>query len=324
MTQPGAVVAIINFNTREELRDCLESLRPHLDRVIVFDNKSTDGSPEMMRVDYPEAALMENDENLGYGAAANRVFSDGCARSVEFLILSNSDVIFPPGSVDALVDDLVRHPEAGIAGPRLLNADGTLQRSCFPLPGSLRWVFDNDGVSAILAWIPGVRGQLFRLWEHDRDREVPWVKGAVLAIRRTAFEEVGGFDESFFMYYEETDLCLRMAKKGWRVRFTPASEVSHLGGVSTAKVRTAMAVELFISSMRFARRHYSVLHSMLLLGIWKAILLVRLIRDRLRLAMTSHTQERQPIKDDLQAWRRTLSWTFRDLEVPAANRKSPL
>ncbi len=324
-TQPSAVVAIISYNTRDELRGCLESLRPRLDRVVVFDNNSSDGSPEMVRREYPQAVLIESPQNLGYGAAANRVFlSGGRAQDAEFLILSNSDVVFAPDSVEALVDDLLRHPDAGVTGPRLLRADGTLQRSCFPLPGSLRWVFDNDVSCVVLGLIPGLNRHLLRLWRHDCEREVPWVKGAVMAIRRSAFEDAGAFDESFFMFYEETDLCFRMAKKGWRVRFIPAATVAHLGGVSTTKVRAAMDVELFVSSMRFARHHYSKLHSELLLYFWKAILLARFVRDRLKLTFIPKTKDRQATEDNVRALRRSLSWTFRDLEVQAGNRKRSL
>ncbi len=315
MSPCSTLVAIINHNTREELRGCLESLRPQLDRVVVFDNNSTDGSAELVLGEYPEAQLIVSRENLGYGAASNRVLlSHSLAGNAEFFILSNSDVLFAPGAVESLVEDLIRHPEAAVNGPRLLNPDGSLQRSCYPLPGGWRWAFDNDASCALLRVIPALRGHLLRLWMHDREREVPWVKGAVLAIRRSAFEQAGAFDESFFMYYEETDLCFRLAKKGWRIRFTPAAEVVHLGGASTAKIRTAMAVELFVGSLRFARRHYSRMHSELLLYLWKAIVLVRLVRDRFRLAFTSEPQRREPILEDLRAWRRALSWGFRDLD----------
>ena len=313
MTEPSVVIAVINYNTRDELRTCLDSIRFCLNRVVVFDNGSTDGSAEMVRALYPEVSLMESATNLGYGSAANRVFlSHPRARGAEFLILANSDIIFAEGSIAALVDDLRRHRDAGLTGPRLLNTDGSLQRSCFPLPGGFQWIFDNDAVCALLRFFPVLRGRLLRLWEHDAEREAPWVKGALLAIRRTAFEEIGGFDEFFFMYYEDTDLCLRLAKRGWRIRFTPAAEAIHSGGASTGKVRTAMAVELFESSMLFARRHYSRLHSTLLLRLWKLILLARLVRDRAWLALRGGAARNPAVSSDLEAWRRAFGFSFRN------------
>ncbi len=312
VTEPY-IIAVINYNTRDELRSCLESLQPCLNRVIVFDNYSMDGSADMVRGEFPAASLIESPENLGYGAAANRVFlSHPLARNAEFLILANSDIVFGRGSIDALVDDLRRHADAGLTGPRLLNTDGSLQRSCFPLPGSIRWILDNDDVCVLLQVFPLLRGRLLRLWEHDTEREVPSVKGALLAIRRTAFEDVGGFDEFFFMYYEETDLCIRLANRGWRIRFTPSSQLIHVGAASTTKESTAMAAELFASSMRFARRHYSWLHSTLLLQLWRLIFVTRLARARWAIVSRGDRAARSPAM--LQTWRRAISFRFRDLE----------
>jgi hypothetical protein len=147
----------------------------------VFGNHSTDGSPDMVRTHFPAASLIESPGNLGYGAAANRVFfSHTLAHDAEFLILANSDIVFAPGSVGALVDDLREHSEAAVTGPKLLNPDRSLQRSCFP--GSVRWTFDNDAVCVLLRFFPPLRERLLRLWKHDAAREVPWVKGALLAI----------------------------------------------------------------------------------------------------------------------------------------------
>jgi N-acetylglucosaminyl-diphospho-decaprenol L-rhamnosyltransferase len=310
MTDAGTIVAVVSYNTREELRACLNSLRGCEHRVVVVDNGSTDGSADMVRADYPGAALLESPTNIGYGAAANRVFR---RYSAEFLVLANSDVTFAPDAVAKLTGYLAQNPDVGLIGPRLVNPDGALQRSCFPLPGSVRWIFDNDVACALWRIVPGFRSLLLRLWKHDGERDVPWVKGAALAIRRSSFDDVNGFDESFFMYYEETDLCVRMARKGWRIRFAPVTEVIHSGGASTAKDRTAMAVEQFTSSMRFARRHHSRFHAGLLLWIWKAILLLRLLRDRARLVLCREEGRRKNITDDVTAWQRALLWRIRDL-----------
>jgi GT2 family glycosyltransferase len=299
----GITVLIINHNTEAELRGCLKSL-PNCP-VTVFDNHSSDGSAAMVRAEFPQAQLIVSEVNLGYGAAANRAVQ---ACSSEYFVVSNSDVIFPPGSLQAMAEYLDRNPRVGLMGPRLLNGDGTLQASCFPLPGGLRWLLDNDGVAGNLKWAPGAGKLFLRAWDHDGERNVPWVKGAVLAIRGSAFRDVSGFDESFFMYYEETDLCLRMARRGWRIRFAPVTGVVHLGGVSTAKMRAAMALALFTSSMHFAANHYSRVHYALLSRFWKAILCVRWLRDRTSLARCSNPVERNIIAEDLQVWKTGLRW----------------
>jgi hypothetical protein len=313
MSIPRITVAIINFNTKAELRNCLRSLAGS--SVLVFDNNSSDGSAEMARTEFPDVNVIEAGKNLGYGAAANHSMA-GC--SSEYLIVSNSDVIFPEGATVELAAYLDRNPRVGVLGPRLLNADGTLQPSCFVFPGSLRWLADNDVVcSAVRHW-PDAGKHLLRAWKHDEERDVPWVKGAVLAIRRAAFEEAGGFDERFFMYYEETDLCLRLAQHGWTVRFAPVIDVVHLGGVSTGKVRAAMTLELFFSLMRFANTHYSRFHCFLLLAFWKAILLFRWVRDRIRLSISSDNQTRERVGDEIQAWARALRWNFGVLTAHAS------
>ena len=136
----------------------------------------------MVRTHFPAASLIESPGNLGYGAAANRVFfSHTLAHDAEFLILANSDIVFAPGSVGRW-STICEHSEAAVTGPKLLNPDRSLQRSCFPLPGSVRWTFDNDAVCVLLRFFPPLRGRLLRLWKHDAAREVPWVKGALLAI----------------------------------------------------------------------------------------------------------------------------------------------
>lgn len=314
MNAPRAVVIVINYNTRNELKDCLDSLANCLDRVVVFDNRSTDGSADLVRQRYPRARLIESDVNLGYGTAANKAVA--LCPDAEIVIVSNSDVLFQPDSLDLMTRYLAEHPRVGILGPRLLNVDGSLQASCFPLPGSLDWMVDNDVASRLLGWVlPGFRKRSLRLWPHREEREVPWVKGAVLAIRKTAFDEVRGFDNTFFMYYEETDLCLRMARQGWGVWFAPVTEVAHLGGASTAKVRGAMARELFVSSMRFARIHYRRIHCLLLLGLWKGILLVRLCRDRWRLWRCTNAALKVNLQADVEVWKAALRWRFADLKT---------
>ena len=314
--EPKILIAIINHNTREELRVCLESLRGSSARLVVFDNGSSDGSAAMVRCEHAGVLVIENQQNLGYGAAANRVFLDTeLAQDAEFLLVSNSDVIFPPNAVCCLIEDLVRHPEAAAAGPRLVNPGGSLQRSCFAFPGALRWVFDNDAVCTFLRFLPGLRGALLRLWLHDQERPIPWVKGAVMAVRRTAFEQAGGFDESFFMYYEDADLCYRLGRLGWLTRFTPRAEVIHHGGASTKKARPAMTIQLYVSSMRFARHHYSPYHFTVLFWLWKAVLCIRLLRDWMRLTWMADGDRRESIQQDLRAWRSALLWGFDRVEL---------
>lgn len=299
------MIVVVNHNTCEELRNFLVSLGVWRNKTIVVDNASTDGSAEMVRSSFPAVELVRNSVNIGYGAAANQIFrSHPAAANANYLLLSNTDILVQPNSVEALVAELESEPTAGIAGPLLRNGDGSLQRSCFALPGSSLWMLDNDVACAILSRVPAMRGALLRAWEHDSPRSVPWIKGAFLLIRRSAFEEVGGFDESYFMYYEETDLCLRLGRLGWSTRFTPASVVVHFGGASTTKVRASMQVEQFISCIWFACRHYSRTRTVLLWWLWKQILWFRLMRDQVRLLTSAPDPT---LAGDVAAWRAALA-----------------
>lgn len=312
MPESSIVVVAVNYNTRDELGVFLEGLGSWRERCVVFDNASSDGSVEMVRARFPDAMVVVSPVNIGYGAAANQVFrSHPAAIKAEVLILSNADIVLLPRAIEELVAELDRHPDVGVVGPLLRNQDGSLQRSCFPVPGSLRWLLDNDASCALLRHVPVVGRRLLRAWDHDEPRSVPWVKGAFMAIRRSAYEAVNGFDEAFFMYYEETDLCVRLRRSGWRTRFTPAASVIHLGGAATSKVRASMRMQQFISAMRFARWHYPVWWSVLLLGLWKLILVVRLSRDRIRLMAGDSDAG---LVADIDAWRQALGFHFGDLD----------
>jgi N-acetylglucosaminyl-diphospho-decaprenol L-rhamnosyltransferase len=137
-------------------------------------------------------------------------------------------------------------------------------------------------------------------------REVPWLLGAALAIRRAAFEEVGGFDTSFFMYYEEVDLCFRLHQAGWHVHFAPVTCITHVGGASTSQMRAEMLVQWFASIRRFYQRHYSRMQLVTLVLVVKAVVFGRLMRDIFRLFITRNPTERIRLTESFTGWRRIL------------------
>lgn len=297
-------VAIVSYNTREHLRACLASICADAPReVIVVDNASSDGSVEMLAASFPQVTLLANRANPGYGAAANQAIA-GCASP--YVLLLNSDTLLRPGALAALSAYLDRSPRAAIVGPRLLNPDGTLQPSCFPFLTPLNALLRESKLSELVRRVPLLRERYLPTWSHARPRVVPWVLGAALAIRCAAFEAVGGFDESFFMYSEEVDLCYRLRAAGWQVHFAPVTSVVHVGGASTARHRAEMAARVYQSMDHFYRRHYSAWRRRWLRLVVAYLMLRNIARDTVRLRRARQPDERGRLAEDLAVWRRVL------------------
>jgi N-acetylglucosaminyl-diphospho-decaprenol L-rhamnosyltransferase len=201
---------------------------PH--EVIVVDSASTDGSPEHVRTRFPRVRLIELGRNAGYGAAAN--VGTRAAASDYFLIM-NADAWPVDAAVERLASFADTDPEIGVAGPRLLNPDGSLQPSLRGFPTLWRLITEY----LFLRWL-APRSRCFNAYygadfDYRTTRDVESLTGAVLLLRRRAVDDVGGFDPSFFMFSEEADLCYRMRCAGWRVTFFPGAEFVHVGGAST-------------------------------------------------------------------------------------------
>jgi N-acetylglucosaminyl-diphospho-decaprenol L-rhamnosyltransferase len=303
-TAPMAV-AIVNHNTRELLRECLESVRAESPvEIVVADTGSGDGSAEMVRREFPEAVLLADEGNPGFGVAANRAVA---ACSTPFVLLLNADTRVGAGTLQALVRYLRRNPRAAVAGPRLVNPDGSLQVSCFPFLGTFQLMLEKTPVARWLARIPFLRDHwLLSCSGHERCRVVPWVLGAAMAIRREAFAAVGGFDPAYFMYSEEIDLCYRLKTAGWETHFTPVGLVVHAGGASTGQRRPEMAVRRVVSSKLFYRRHYSRPRVLMLEAMIGVAMAGRWLRDALRLRLTRDEGRKRRLTEDLTVWRGAL------------------
>jgi GT2 family glycosyltransferase len=227
------------------------------------------------------------------------------ATSTEFVLLLNSDAFVSEGAVERLEQYLRDHPSVAVAGPRLLNADGTLQASCFPSPGTLDWLIENEPVAPFARLVPPMRRRMLRYSPLKQSGPVPWVLGSALAIRRKAFEQAGGFDESFFMYFEEVDLCRRIVPLGWEVHFVADAEVVHVGGGSTSQLQHAMAVAHFRSCLQFYRRHYRGPRRAFWIGAMRVKMIGRLIRDMVRLPF-SIGRRRRSLRAAIRGWRDAL------------------
>jgi len=260
MSEPSPLVSvvIVSYNTRAMTLDCLRALYASLGEmpaeVWVVDNASHDGSAQAVREAFPQAYVLANTDNKGFGAANNQALRQ--ARG-EFLMLLNTDAFVGADTVERLVAYLNLHPRAAIVGPRLLNGDGSLQPSCYRYPSPGRAWLENLGVSPLLARHP--KWGDYKKWPHDAEQNVDWVIGACLLLRRAAYDDVGGFDETFFMYAEETDWQRRFRDKGWEIAFTPSGMVTHLGGASGASESARVNAHFFDSLDYYTHKHHGVL-----------------------------------------------------------------
>jgi N-acetylglucosaminyl-diphospho-decaprenol L-rhamnosyltransferase len=246
-------VVIVSFNTREELRRCLRSLVDQATlplQVIVVDNASGDQSPETVRRDFATVLLLENDENLGFARAANRGLREARAPYVLFL---NSDAEVRPGALETLVALLDARPEVGVVGPRTRGTDGTIQVSSGPALTPLSEWRQRRLVRGVRGRVPAALARAERI--HAEEHEPPWVSAACLLARREALLAVGGFDEAFFLYEEDVDLCVRVRRAGWRILFTPRADVLHHLGRSMEKAGTRGDLEYHRSHILYYRKH---------------------------------------------------------------------
>jgi hypothetical protein len=250
-------VIIVSYNTREMTLRCLGTLEGALggipSEIWVVDNASTDGSAAGIRLRFPKVRLIESPVNAGFGAANNLAMRKASGR---YFLLLNSDAFPEPGAIRALLEYLQSHPKVAMAGPRLLNEDGSLQVSCFKFPSPLRAWLENLWISAAFPHHPVVGD--YRFWRHDSERTVDFLIGACILLPREAFERTGGFDEQFFMYSEETDWQRRIRDLGWEIAFTPAARVTHLGGASGATDPKRISRYFMESLDRYELKHHGV------------------------------------------------------------------
>jgi len=302
-------VAVISYNTRDHLRRCLASVTEDGGReVVVADNGSTDGSIAMVGREFPTAVVVLDESNPGYGGAANTAIAK-CRSS--YVLLLNSDTILSRGTLDALRRYLDEHPRAAIVGPRLRNPDGTLQRSIHQFPTPLVTLLDYSWLGPLVGVVPGLRKLYLASASHQRGRAVPWVTGAALAIRKSAFDAVGGFDPSFFMYYEEVDLSYRLFRAGWETHFTPSADVTHVGGASTSQQRAPMYAQQIAAAMQYSKRHHSpfaVRRTALALRFGLAC---RLAGDTARLSMARDSTRRRRLEGNIASLRSMLRGQWR-------------
>ena len=246
----SAAAVVVSYNVRDLLLVCVESLRQDgIDHIVVVDNASADGSADAVR-GLAGVEVLALDRNLGFGSAANR----GVDRTTTpYVAVMNPDIVVEPGATKALVGALESDPGLAVVGPRVETPDGGLYPSVRTFPD----LADAAGHAFLhFVWPGNPFSRRYRMldWDHSVAADVDWVAGTHFLVRRQAWDEVGGFDEAFFMYLEDVDLCWRLRRAGWRTGYQPAARVTHAIGRSTDQTPYRMIAAHHRSLLRYAAK----------------------------------------------------------------------
>ncbi|MGB0505149.1 MAG: glycosyltransferase family 2 protein [Pikeienuella sp.] len=262
-------IVIINWNTREMLRDCLQTVYDNIGtleaEVFVVDNASEDGSQEMVEKCFPQVLLTKNTDNRGFAAANNQALKDATGRHV---LLLNSDTLVHGDVLTTSVAYLDNNPKVGVMGCRVHNTDGSMQATCSRFPSLLNLTLLTTGLWKYPV-IPFFDRYQMTTWDRTDERAVDVVSGCYMLVRKTAMDAVGLLDEAFFFYGEETDWCRRYQKAGWELMFAPVGVITHFGGGSVKKLNHKRDVMLTEGTVRLHRKHFGLIGGLacwLLLG----------------------------------------------------------
>lgn len=281
-------IIIVSWNTKALLQQCLESLLQDIgleysNLVFVVDNNSSDASAEMVRSKFPTVNLIANKDNLGFGKANNQVLRQ---LTTQYVFLLNPDTKILPGSIKKLIEFADQHPRAGIVAPQLLNEDLTIQRSCRTFPSLPNMFYELSGLSKLFPKIKTFRNYKMLDFDHQTARQVDQPEGAGLLIRKAVLDEVGVFDEKFFMLFEEVDLCYRIKKAGWDIWFYPESKITHYYGQSIKQVKAKMIISSHKGMYHYWSKHHQrwyqiIFKPFLWLGLW-LLAIIRIVIYKLK------------------------------------------
>ncbi len=254
MLKGTLTIIIVNYNSTDLLLNCLHSIfftQNELTlQVIVVDNNSSDKSKEKVKIWFPQVFFLQNDKNVGFSRACNQGLQVAQGRYVLFL---NPDTIIKNNVFTKCLKYLEAHTDAGLLGCKLINADGSLQPSCADFPYIHKLILGH-----IVRWkiFPNKIKEKFLLkyWKHNKIREVDWVLGAFMMARIDLLKQIGGFNESFFLYGEDLDLCYRLQGEGWKIIFFPHAEILHFGNPTWDNSRLALVYNALFT---FYSEHFS-------------------------------------------------------------------
>ncbi len=273
-------VIIVNWNTREILRNCLRSVYEQTQdvsfEVIVIDNASSDGSAEMVKQEFPQVLLINNSENRGFAAANNQGLEIAKGR---YNLLLNPDTIVLERAIQKSVAFADRHPNVAVVGCQVWLNENEIQKTCLAFPSLVQFVIQKIGLRRMFPRSRVFGRTNYGWWDRRTPMDVDVVSGMFMLVRREAIEQVGVMDEAYFIYAEETDWCCRFRKAGWRCVFTPTARIIHLegGSKSTEQTSVRMFVQQQKSLLIFHRKQCGRLSWMVVKAIYILSMLVRYV-----------------------------------------------
>ena len=284
-------ICIVSWNTRDLLKKCLASIYKHPPscdfEIFVADNNSSDGTPDMVARYFPQVFLIKNKENLGFAGANNQIIEKAKGK---YILLLNPDTEVFEGSIDILIDLLDKNPGAGVVAPKLLNSDGSLQRSCMGFPTLGAMTMRQLFLETLLPFNPYTKKYLMTGFKHDRLAEVDQPMGACLLVRKEIIDKLGAFDPQYYMFFDEVDLCFRIKKAGWKIFFDPAPSVMHHGGTAVRKWSPFKLSRVWTASRNYYfRKHYGnpALFALYLADMTRVIIIALVILLLFRIALSA-------------------------------------
>jgi GT2 family glycosyltransferase len=303
-------IVILCWNDKKVILDCLASIYATTHtlefEVIVSDNGSTDGSIQLIRKDFPKVRVIENGRNLRFAKGNNVAIQ---ASTGEYVLILNPDTIIHEGALDKLVAYADKHPEGGAFGCRVLNKDGSYQGCIRPLPTARSEWCAALGIGRLPFLPESFHGFEYARWKGESERAVGWLAGCFILVRGELLKRIGGFDEQFFYYYEDTDLCNRIWKAGYSILYTPECSITHLGGQSTITRFTAISFALDGHVTRYLY-HYKYFGAAGARSTRRATL-VWLLTRRMVLALAQLVSPNEGRKKKLELYRGLFLWNYR-------------
>jgi GT2 family glycosyltransferase len=251
-------IIIVAWNVKDLLRDCLKSVFEQTHgiefEIIYVDNASQDGSVEMAAKEFPSVKIMQNSENRGFIKANNQAIEAAKGR---YVLLLNSDTVVLDNAIAKTVKFADAHPDAAVAGCKILNPDKTLQRKCFMYPSVLNMLLSATYLYKIFPRSKFFGREEMTWWDYNDVREVETICGCFSLVRNEAIGQVGLMDERYFVYGDDPDWCYRFSKKGWKILYTPNAQIIHYGGQTTNQKARTFRLQLEGSKLIFMKLHRS-------------------------------------------------------------------